>query len=246
MWTAPPSTPLRRLPGNWGWTPSKSCSLATIYCSTKPEVFPALLVVQLSSGLTHVVVIWRRHGSFVQVIDPGVGRRWLTAHQLLREVYIHELRVLMDDWQEWARSPEFLIPLGRRLKDIGLAYLSAELIAEATENSGWIGLATLDAATRLTGSLVRNKALKAGREAGKFIQSILRRAAEASGNEHTIIPQRYWSVRPAPPMETAASEPGEEELWLKGAVLVRVLGLPVDGNGTDGRRPCQRGIVRRP
>src|SRR5205809_3701084 len=32
MWTAPPSTPWRRSPGNWAWTPSSSCSRWTTCC----------------------------------------------------------------------------------------------------------------------------------------------------------------------------------------------------------------------
>ena len=40
------------------------------------EALPALLVVRLPNGTTHFVVAWRRHGSWVQVMDPGVGRRW--------------------------------------------------------------------------------------------------------------------------------------------------------------------------
>ena len=186
------------------------------------KALPAMLIVQLSSGMTHVVVVWRRHGPFVQVMDPGTGRRWVRASQLLREVYTHEMRVPANGWHEWAASPDFLIPLARRLKDIGLVSLSAQLIAEATENGKWIGLATLDAATRLTSSLVRNKALKPGREAGGFIKSILRRATHAAGCENAAIPQRYWSVRPAPQGEAEASD--EEEVLLRGIVLVRVRG----------------------
>src|SRR5215470_16049436 len=43
-------------------------------------LLPALIVVRSPSGLTHFVVAWRRHGSFVQVMDPATGRRWRT-HQ---------------------------------------------------------------------------------------------------------------------------------------------------------------------
>ena len=37
------------------------------------ESLPAVAVTQLANGITHFVVIWRRHGRFVQVMDPGVG-----------------------------------------------------------------------------------------------------------------------------------------------------------------------------
>jgi ABC-type bacteriocin/lantibiotic exporter with double-glycine peptidase domain len=47
---------------------------------------PALVVVRLPSGFTHFVVVWRRHGPWVQVMDPGSGRRWLSGAQLLRDL----------------------------------------------------------------------------------------------------------------------------------------------------------------
>src|SRR5579864_5718450 len=42
------------------------------------RALPALVVVRLPSGVTHFVVVWRRHGAFVQVMDPGSGRRWMS------------------------------------------------------------------------------------------------------------------------------------------------------------------------
>ena len=36
---------------------------------------PAIVVVRLASGFTHFVVVWRRHGRVVQVMDPATGRR---------------------------------------------------------------------------------------------------------------------------------------------------------------------------
>ncbi|MGH8567298.1 MAG: cysteine peptidase family C39 domain-containing protein, partial [Gammaproteobacteria bacterium] len=39
------------------------------------DTLPALVVVKLPTGFTHFVVVWRRHGRFVQVMDPASGRR---------------------------------------------------------------------------------------------------------------------------------------------------------------------------
>jgi ABC-type bacteriocin/lantibiotic exporter with double-glycine peptidase domain len=38
------------------------------------RALPALVVVYLPSGITHFVVLWRRYGALVQVMDPGSGR----------------------------------------------------------------------------------------------------------------------------------------------------------------------------
>ena len=85
------------------------------------QSLPALLVVRLPHGATHFVVVWRRMGSLVQVMDPAIGRRWITAGQLLRDVYHHQMQVPADAWAEWARSDEFTSPLRRRLQALGIA-----------------------------------------------------------------------------------------------------------------------------
>ena len=42
-----------------------------------PSVLPAIAVVRQPSGMTHFVVLWRRVGPYVQVMDPARGRRWV-------------------------------------------------------------------------------------------------------------------------------------------------------------------------
>src|SRR5262249_22503254 len=69
---------------------------------------PALVVVHRPHGATHFVVVWRRHGSLVQVMDPAVGRRWLPVDALLRDLYRHEMPVPAAGWREWAASDESL------------------------------------------------------------------------------------------------------------------------------------------
>jgi hypothetical protein len=38
---------------------------------------PAVVVVGSPDGGTHLVVLWRRHGPWLQVMDPAAGRLWL-------------------------------------------------------------------------------------------------------------------------------------------------------------------------
>ena len=46
---------------------------------SEAAVLPAMVVVRQADGATHFVVIWRRHGSWLQVMDPAIGRRWVTC-----------------------------------------------------------------------------------------------------------------------------------------------------------------------
>src|SRR5262245_18007696 len=40
---------------------------------------PAIVVTRHAFEQTHFVVVWRKHGPLVQVMDPAVGRRWMSA-----------------------------------------------------------------------------------------------------------------------------------------------------------------------
>ena len=55
------------------------------------KALPALVVVLLPNGLTHFVVVWRRHGNLLQVMDPAVGRRWVNLRRFTSEIYRHAM-----------------------------------------------------------------------------------------------------------------------------------------------------------
>ncbi len=44
---------------------------------TEAKALPALVVVRLPNGMTHFIIIWSKHGRFIQVMDPGpAGVGW--------------------------------------------------------------------------------------------------------------------------------------------------------------------------
>ena len=174
---------------------------------------PAVVVVQLPAGVTHFVVVWRRHGNFVQVMDPGVGRRWLTSGEFLRQVYRHSMPVPADGWREFAASTAFALPLQRRLMACGVsADASRRLYALAGKDPEWHSLAALDAATRLIRALIDAGALKPGKSAASTLQQFV--------DNPEAIPDEYWSAQKAAPDEDA-----NPQVLFRGAVLVRVSGV---------------------
>ncbi len=166
------------------------------------RALPAIAVVVLPNGVTHFVIVWRRFGRFVELMDPAVGRRWMTASRLLSDLYVHTQKVPAEDWREYAGSEDFVAPLRERLRSLGLS----DLTAGALRDSGWRSLAALDAGVRMAASLVDSSALARGPECARVLQEFLK-------HDETI-PEHYWSVR--------ADGGG---LILQGAVLVRALGL---------------------
>ena len=78
------------------------------------RALPALVVVRRES-MTHFVIVWRRHGRLVQLMDPAKGRRWLGEAALRDELYLHQHKVDAAQWRAWAGSGEFLGSVLERL-----------------------------------------------------------------------------------------------------------------------------------
>jgi len=182
------------------------------------EILPAIIVVNRSAAL-HFLVAWRRHGQWLQLMDPGVGRRWVTIRQFEREIHEHSMPVPPADWRAWAGTSEFLGPLRERLRLIGTESDSVEaLIADAVADPDWHALAALDAATRLVQSLVKSDGIRRGREAEAVLRSLVRDTIQAreSGRTERLIPETFWS---------AASGRSDDELKVKGAIVLAIRGL---------------------
>ncbi|MDQ3624710.1 MAG: ATP-binding cassette domain-containing protein, partial [Verrucomicrobiota bacterium] len=205
------------------------------------RALPAIVVVRQPNGSAHFVVAWRRHGRFVQLMDPASGRRWSSCRRFMREVYTHDFTLPAGYWREYAASEEFLGALHRRLTQLGLA---AKAIARLTEvalmDSSWRTFAALDAATRMVDAVVRYGGLPGSGAAERVVESFFDRARAEPAAQPKIIPDRYWSVQAADP---AAG--GEEQVRIRGAVLVRVLGRRATNEEVSGaeREPLSPELV---
>lgn len=160
-------------------------------------LLPCIAVVKLEGAGHHFVVVWRKHGPWLQVMDPGQGRRWVRTARFLEEVHVHTQAVPTGGWLEWALSDEFLSPLRARMRRAGVrAARAAELIEQARAAEDWQPLAALDAAVHLAQTL-RSPSL-----------------VELAVTDAALIPAPYWRFR--------ESTPGT--LLFRGAVLIRCRG----------------------
>ena len=181
------------------------------------KALPALVVVRQPDGNTHFVVVWRRHGHWLQIMDPAIGRRWITQHQFMTDLYTHVMAVDAESYRVWAASSEALAVLRVQLEQLGLKNDEIEQrVSAARKMSDWEGLAQLDAATRMVSALFAARALRGREEVLHVLETLVTGTA-------ALIPDLYWAVRPKP-------DSGNTELWLKGAVLLRIRGL---GNATS-------------
>jgi ATP-binding cassette subfamily B protein len=183
------------------------------------NALPAIVVVVLPNGFTHFVLIWRRHGPLVQVMDPAVGRRWLSWRRLLGEVYVHSHRVSATEWHEWAKSDDFRRPLARRLANLGCGNVGTTLINQAAAAPDWQPLARLDAAVRLAESVVQSGGLRTGTEARTLLDALVAAAPDELAGKSLTIPDAYWSALAGP-----AALSGDEQVQMRGAVLIRIHG----------------------
>lgn len=199
---------------------------------SEAAVLPAMVVVRLADGLTHFVVVWRRHGNWLQVMDPATGRRWISRRRFADEIYRHQLTVPAMAWREWAASDEFLSPLRQRLSLLGASAMGArQFIDEALAYPDWLPLATLDAGIRMIGSIIQAKGMKPGRRAVDLLKALLDRANREPSKRWQIIPASYWSVTPDP-----GDDDNSQQLLLHGAVLLRIKG-PRDSAGSKADEP---------
>lgn len=174
---------------------------------------PAIAVVRQPRGDTHFMVLWRRHGPLVQVMDPASGRRWLSWQKLHELLYQHEAEVSLEAWQQWATSEGFLAVLRARLQRLGID--GTRLIEDACKSSGATELCTLDAAVRALTALIRAGAIDRGDTARRFLDAQLHAAA----NGRTALAEEWFAARPLP---VAAGQP--TQVRIRGAVLVRAIG----------------------
>lgn len=182
------------------------------------NALPAIIVTMTAGGRPHFIVLWKRIGPFVQVMDPAAGRLWMRVDTLLANLYQHTMSVPAEGWREWAGSAEAIATLARRLENLGVADAKA-MVAKALEDPLYGSIAMLDAACRATAAMVRAGAVKRGRTAADLVLSMIAKASAGT----VPIPDTYWSVRPNPEV------PGE--VLLTGAVLLRVRGWRTDANG---------------
>jgi len=201
------------------------------------QTLPAIIVVNRSAAL-HFLVVWRRHGQWLQLMDPGVGRRWVTIRQFEREIHEHVVAVAPADWRAWAATSEFLDPLRERLRSIGAETDSVEaLIAEAVADPGWFTLAALDAGTRLVQSLAKIDGVRRGREAEAVLRGLIRDTLQShqSGRTERLIPDSFWS---------ASYGRSDDELKVKGAVVLIIRGLTAQVDPAAAqRKPLSRELT---
>jgi len=159
--------------------------------------------------------VWRALGPFVQVLDPGSGRRWLSRQALLRLMPDFPILISARRWRAWASSENAQRPWRTRIAALGVSRKRArELLTRAAADPTWRSFAGLDAAIRFVSALVEGGAVPRGSAAGRLLELAAREEPDArdAGQPERIPPRFHWaSDRGAP----------EGQLSVRGCVIVR-------------------------
>lgn len=159
------------------------------------SALPAIVVLRNPDGLLHFVLAWNQIGSFVQVMDPGRGRSWISEKRLLEQLSEHTLELPTARWREWAGGDDFRAPLLAKMRALGIAGSEcARLFEDASRDPSPWSLAALDAATRFVRNLVDAGAVPRG---GSALQLVVRAfQSDRDPASAPTIPAPFWICRP--------------------------------------------------
>jgi len=195
------------------------------FCLPEARCLPAIVVTRGSSGQLHFIVVWKRWGPFLQILDPSSGRRWVHQRRVL--AWMPDLPIPLSEhkWRRWAASEDALAPLRARLGRLGVRGARARaLIALAAADPSWRAFGALDAGARMLATWVQARAVRRGREVARLLEALLRGATGGTGPGGFEVPPAFHWV------SERAAAPGK--LIARGSVIVHFEARPAPRRDT--------------
>lgn len=180
------------------------------------KILPVIVIMTASDETERFVVAWRREGDRVLVMDPFEGKKWVSRADFEKGLYIHEMTMAANEWQEATAAPGFRDGLRARMAALGVERSQGqELIDKAAADPGWRGVSALDAAIRL----LESDPSKASGDAKAFLASAYDCAfAKKCAAGADPIGDELWSALAAP------RGPKGEQVLVSGAVMIVISG----------------------
>lgn len=167
--------------------------------SSAARLSPCIAVTQLPSGGLHFVVLWGQVPGRLQLMDPMMGRRWVTPQGLLDQLYTHEHELPGEDWLELNVQGGIFIPwLRGRLERLGLGEGARRRLEQMLPQGDWRGVAALDAAARMVAWLLSTGHVKAGATAQRLFEHCLEMGRQELETGQRMIPPAHWFARAVP------------------------------------------------
>ncbi len=180
-------------------------------------VLPAIVIFGRKGKTMHFIIVWRRVGPWVQLMNPAGGRAWVRLERLRSEVFVHEQDFDAEAWHQWF-AQEQATALRRRVRDM-TGPSAIGLVESALAGDDWRDVAGLDAATRFAAAMVRCGAISPGRQSAALVHSLVEEMRREPERSLELVPAPYWSAAPVGP-------PGQSdrEARLRGGVVLSMRG----------------------
>lgn len=111
--------------------------------------YPLLAVIVRGRGMPHFVTVWRRVGSYLQVMDPAGGRTWVHKDKFAQELFPTPFRLSEEQWVSWMESNSLRDVLWARARALLPARVCEEHVTQVFEQLDPRRVRDLDAALRL-------------------------------------------------------------------------------------------------
>lgn len=190
------------------------------------SLYPAIAVVNIGQNIAHFVVVWRRVGAYLQIIDPGQGRYWIRADKFAQtQLYMYSDHLPVEFWQECYNSWDRSHFLNQQRATLGIDQQRFDHSMSNAENDWRVG-AKVDAALRFIGHLVEQDTKFKGKLANNLFEQLLEQLDERQPEQwFDIIPATFWTCQPPKQWYIDSldeQEQTQESVFFKGGILLKI------------------------
>lgn len=111
---------------------------------------PAIAITSVLGQPPHFVVVWRRFGPWLQVMDPASGRMWTTPAKFAQELLAPSIPLEEDVFFEWFQTSAYKGVLRRLAVKLLSGPVANFALAELDNPKSPESLAAIDSALRMT------------------------------------------------------------------------------------------------
>ena len=201
------------------------------------DCLPAIVVKRGAGDTLHFVVVWRRLGPFVQILDPGSGRRWVHGERFMEDMPHFPIPISIERWRRWVSSEDSLGPLRAKLRALGVSGAGGEASSpgptptrgggrsrRSTPRCGWRRAWSAAARSRAGRGAARARGrLRPGarRGGGRYAEGVLLGDGGEGGGEAPRARRRHRALRPA----RGRRGRGEAPPWARARAAARAAAL---------------------
>lgn len=188
------------------------------------DILPAIAVVNIGQNIAHFVVIWRRVGPYLQIVDPAQGRYWCRADKFAQnQLFIFRDHLPVEHWLECFDSWDRYDFLDKQRQQLGIEQHIFEQHMNDAETH-WQTGAKVDAVLRFVLQLAKQDSQFKGKTAQKLFIELLDHLNGIEASQwFEVIPANFWSCSPATDWYLEATEEApDQSVYFTGAVLLPI------------------------